>query len=148
MSLSRRVVLFLDSISGSRSARIVAYAIGVLFFLVIVFVPPVFGILLGGSKIFEMLSHPDLLNRGGSAIAASFAIAVTVSLMDLAAGLPMAWFIVRSRSGWVSTIDTLANIPFIVPTVALGYSVLAFWEVVRGSVVYWVLSLFSRRGGR
>jgi thiamine transport system permease protein len=132
MSLSRRVVLFLDSISGSRSGSIVAYAIGVLFFLVIVFVPPVFGILLGGSKIFEMLSHPDLLNRGGSAIAASFAIAVTVSLMDLAAGLPMAWFIVRSRSGWVSTIDTLANIPFIVPTVALGYSVLTFWGGSQG----------------
>ncbi len=132
MSLSRRVVLFLDSISGSRSARIAAYAIGVLFFLVIVFVPPVFGILLGGSKIFEMLSNPDLLNRGGSAIAASFAIAVTVSLMDLAAGLPMAWFIVRSRSGWASTIDTLANIPFIVPTVALGYSVLAFWGSSQG----------------
>jgi len=132
MSLSRRVVLFLDSISGSRSARIAAYAIGVLFFLVIVFVPPVFGILLGGSKIFEMLSNPDLLNRGGSAIAASFAIAVTVSLMDLAAGLPMAWFIVRSRSGWASTINTLANIPFIVPTVALGYSVLAFWGSSQG----------------
>ncbi len=132
MSLSRRVVLFLDSISGSRSARIAAYGIGVLFFIVIVFVPPVFGILLGGSKIFEMLSHPDLLNRGGSAIAASFAIAVTVSLMDLAAGLPMAWFIVRSRSGWASTIDTLANIPFIVPTVALGYSVLAFWGSSQG----------------
>ena len=132
MSLSRRVVLFLDSISGSRSARIVAYAIGVLFFLVIVFVPPVFGILLGGSKIFEMLSNPDLLNRGGSAIAASFAIAVTVSLMDLVAGLPMAWFIVRSRSGWASTIDTLANIPFIVPTVALGYSVLTFWGGSQG----------------
>jgi thiamine transport system permease protein len=132
MSLSRRVVLFLDSISGSRGARIAAYAIGVLFFLVIVFVPPVFGILLGGSKIFEMLSNPDLLNRGGSAIAASFAIAVTVSLMDLAAGLPMAWFIVRSRSGWASTIDTLANIPFIVPTVALGYSVLSFWGSSQG----------------
>jgi thiamine transport system permease protein len=132
MSLSRRVLLLLDSISGSRTARIAAYGIGVLFFLIIVFVPPVFGILLGGSKIFEMLSHPDLLSRGASAIAASFAIATTVSLMDLAAGLPMAWFIVRSRSGWVSTIDTLANIPFIVPTVALGYSVLAFWGGPQG----------------
>ncbi|MGA2239597.1 MAG: ABC transporter permease subunit [Candidatus Bathyarchaeia archaeon] len=132
ISLSRRVVPFFDSVSGSHSAKIATYAIGVLFFLVIVFVPPVFGILLGGSKIFEMLSHPDLLNRAGSAIAASFAIAVTVSLMDLAAGLPMAWFIVRSRSGWASTIDTLANIPFIVPTVALGYSVLTFWGGSQG----------------
>ena len=132
MSLRRRVVPFFDSVSGSRSAMVAAYAIGALFFLIIVFVPPVFGILLGGSKIFEMLSHPDLLNRAGSAIAASFAIAMTVSLMDLAAGLPMAWFIVRSRSGWVSTIDTLANIPFIVPTVALGYSVLTFWGGSQG----------------
>jgi thiamine transport system permease protein len=131
-SLRRRIVPFFDSVSGSYGARIATYAIGVLFFLVIVFVPPVFGILLGGSKIFEMLSHPDLLNRAGSAIAASFAIAVTVSLMDLAAGLPMAWFIVRSRSGWASTIDTLANIPFIVPTVALGYSVLTFWGGSQG----------------
>jgi thiamine transport system permease protein len=132
VSLRRRVVPFFDSVSGSYGARIAAYAIGVLFFLIIVFLPPVFGILLGGSKIFEMLSHPDLLNRAGSAIAASFAIAVTVSLMDLAAGLPMAWFIVRSRSGWASTIDTLANIPFIVPTVALGYSVLTFWGGSQG----------------
>jgi thiamine transport system permease protein len=132
VSLRRRIVPFFDSVSGSYGARIAAYAIGVLFFLIIVFLPPVFGILLGGSKIFEMLSHPDLLNRAGSAIAASFAIAVTVSLMDLAAGLPMAWFIVRSRSGWASTIDTLANIPFIVPTVALGYSVLTFWGGSQG----------------
>ena len=132
MGPKRRVLLFLDSVSGSRSARIAAYAVGVLFFLIIVFVPPVFGILLGGSKIFEMLSYPDLMSRGASAIGASFAIAITVSLMDLAAGLPMAWFIVRSKSSWVSTIDTLANIPFIVPTVALGYSVLTFWSGPQG----------------
>ena len=131
MSL-RRVLLFLDSASGSRGAKIAVYTVGVLFFLIIVFVPPVFGILLGGSSIFEMLGNPDLVSRGVSAIVASFTIAVSVSLMDLAAGLPMAWFIVRSKSGWVSTVDTLANIPFIVPTVALGYSVLAFWSGPQG----------------
>ena len=128
LGLRRRVLLYLDSASGSRGARIAAYALGILFFLTIVFVPPVFGILLGWSKIFEMLSQPDLLSRGGWAIVASFTIAVSVSLMDLAAGLPMAWFIVRGRSAWASAIDTLANIPFIVPTVALGYSVLTFWS--------------------
>ena len=128
MRLKRRVLLSLDAASGSRGVRFAAYALGILFFLAIVFVPPVFGILLGWPRIFEMLSHPDLLGRGASAIVASFTIAVAVSLMDLAAGLPMAWFIVRSRSGWTSTLDTLANIPFIVPTVALGYSVLIFWS--------------------
>lgn len=132
MRLKRRVLLSLDAASGSRGVRFAAYALGILFFLAIVFVPPVFGILLGWPRIFEMLSHPDLLGRGASAIVASFTIAVAVSLMDLAAGLPMAWFIVRSRSGWTSTLDTLANIPFIVPTVALGYSVLIFWSGSQG----------------
>jgi len=127
VGLKRQILLFVDSASSSHFARIAAYMFGILFFFVIVFVPPVFGILLGGSKIFEMLSRPDLLSRGTSAIVASFTIAGTVALMDLAAGLPMAWFIVRSRSGWASAIDTLANIPFLVPTVALGYSVLQFW---------------------
>ncbi len=130
--LMRRLLLSLDSISGSRLARIMAYALGIMFFLTIIFVPPVFGILLGWSKIFEILSYPDLLSRGVSAIIASFAIAGAVALLDLAAGLPMAWFIVRSRSSWASTIDTLANIPFVVPTVALGYSVLAFWGGSQG----------------
>jgi len=132
MSIKRRVVLALDSASGSRAARIAAYAVGILFFLVIVFVPPVFGVLLGWSKIFEMVSHPDLLNRGAWAIFSSFTIAISVALMDLAAGLPLAWFLVRSRSAWTSAIDTLANIPFIVPTVALGYSVLTFWSGSQG----------------
>ena len=130
--LMRRLLLSLDSISGSRLAGIMAYALGIMFFLTIVFVPPVFGILLGWSKIFEILSYPDLLSRGISAIIASFTIATTVALMDLAAGLPMAWFIVRSRSAWAGTIDTLANIPFIIPTVALGYSVLTFWSGSQG----------------
>lgn len=132
MRLRRRVLLILDAASGSRGVRFAAYALGILFFLAIVFVPPVFGILLGWSKILEILSYPDLLGRGVSAIVASFTIAVAVSMMDLAAGLPMAWFIVRSRSAWTSTLDTLANIPFIVPTVALGYSVLAFWSGGQG----------------
>ena len=132
LSMIGRILLSLDSVSGSKSMRVAAYTFGILFFLTIVFVPPVFGILLGWPKILEMLAYPDLMARAWSAIAASFAIAVTVSLIDLAAALPLAWFIVRSRSAWVSTIDTLANIPFIVPTVALGYSVLTFWGGPKG----------------
>jgi thiamine transport system permease protein len=132
MSFRRRILLSLDSFSGSRNVRIAAYALAILFFLIIVFVPPVFGIFFGWSKIFEIFSYPDLLGRATSAIVASFTIAVTVSLVDLAAGLPLAWFIVRSRSAWVSTIDTVANIPFIIPTVALGYSILTFWGGPQG----------------
>jgi thiamine transport system permease protein len=68
------------------------------------------------------------MNRAISAIYASFAIAFLVSFIDLIAGLPLAWFIARGKSKWLSVIDTLADLPFIIPTVILGYSLLLFWS--------------------
>ncbi|MFQ6064662.1 MAG: ABC transporter permease [Candidatus Bathyarchaeia archaeon] len=68
------------------------------------------------------------MSRATSAIYASFAIALFVSLIDVIAGLPMAWFITRGGFKWLRTLDTLADIPFIIPTVALGYSLLLFWS--------------------
>jgi len=50
----------------------------------------------------------------------------------------MAWYIVRSRSKWLYVIDTLADIPFIVPTVTLGYSLRLFWSEPEG-----ISSLFA-----
>jgi thiamine transport system permease protein len=61
------------------------------------------------------------------AVKNSFVIAVTVSILDVAAGIPMAWLIARSRSRWINVLDTLADVPFIVPTAVLGYSLLLFW---------------------
>jgi thiamine transport system permease protein len=40
----------------------------------------------------------------------------------------MAWLVVKRRGRWINIIDSLADIPFIIPTVALGYSVLTFWS--------------------
>jgi ABC-type spermidine/putrescine transport system permease subunit II len=76
----------------------------------------------------EVFQDPNLTSRAASAISASFLIAIFVSVVDIVAGLPMAWFIVRGKARWLSIIDTLADIPFIVPTVTLGYSLLLFWS--------------------
>ena len=46
----------------------------------------------------------------------------------------MAWLIARSKSRWTGIIDTLADIPFIIPTTALGYSLLLFWSGSSGGV--------------
>jgi len=62
------------------------------------------------------------------AISASFIIGLVVSALDLIAGLPLAWLIARGKSKWLSVLDTLADIPFVVPTAALGYSLLLFWS--------------------
>ena len=58
---------------------------------------------------------------------------MTASL-DLLAGLPMAWFITRSGSKWVNVLDALINVPFIIPTVALGFSTLLFWTSPSGPI--------------
>jgi len=62
------------------------------------------------------------------AIANSFIIGLIVSALDLLAGVPLAWFIARGKSRWLTVLDTLADLPFVVPTAALGYSLLLFWS--------------------
>jgi thiamine transport system permease protein len=63
-----------------------------------------------------------------SAICTSFVIATFVAIVDILAGLPMAWLIARGQSRWLSILDTFSDIPFIIPTATLGYSLLLFWS--------------------
>jgi thiamine transport system permease protein len=76
--------------------------------------------------------------RALSAIENSFTIALLVSIIDVVAGIPMAWLITRGKSKWLNVLDTFSDIPFIVPTAALGYSLFLFWSDPRG-----VSSLFG-----
>ncbi len=80
----------------------------------------------------EIFGDPNLMSRATAAIYASFAIAIFVSIIDVVAGLPTAWLIARGRSKWLNVLDTLADMPFIVPTVTLGYSLLLFWSRPEG----------------
>jgi len=118
----------LEKYSSSKRIALTIYVSSVIFFVAIIFLPPLLGILMKWPSLFQMFETPDLLARAQSAIVASFAIALAISVLDLIAALPLAWFIARQTSKkYASVIDTLADIPFIIPTVALGYSVLLFW---------------------
>jgi len=123
---------FLDSLSSKRHIKYLIYSLSVAAFLALILTPPILGILLKWNLMGEVFAHPDLMSRAASAIYASFAIALFVSVVDIAAGLPMAWFIARGKSRWLSVLDTLADIPFILPTVTLGYSLLLFWSRPEG----------------
>ena len=68
------------------------------------------------------------MNTALGAIATSFIIGLIVAALDLLAGVPLAWFITRGKSRWLTVLDTLADLPFVVPTAALGYSLLLFWS--------------------
>jgi len=110
----------------------IIYIVSIAIFLVLILFPPILGILIKWGSMQDVLDQPDLTSEALSAISASFAVAFFVSFIDIAAGVPMAWMITRGKSRWLNILDTLADIPFIVPTAALGYSLLLFWSDPQG----------------
>jgi thiamine transport system permease protein len=137
-AVQRNLVNVLNALSSRRLLKYLVYLSALILFFVLILLPPVFGIAIKSGAIQTVLDQPDLMNRALTAISASFVVALAVSALDLIAGIPMAWLITRGKSRWLSVLDTLADIPFIVPTAALGYSLLLFWSGPQG-----VSSLFG-----
>lgn len=63
------------------------------------------------------------------AVGYSFAVAGSVALFDLVAGLPLAWLLVRHDFRGKTWFDTLIDSPLAVTTAGLGFSVVLFWGV-------------------
>lgn len=59
----------------------------------------------------------------------SFEIATIVTIVDIIAGLPMAWIIVRHDFRGKAFLNTLIDMPLAVPTAALGFSTALFWSI-------------------
>ncbi len=65
------------------------------------------------------------------ALVTSFAVASVVTVVDLVTGIPLALYIVKNRSGRLAQLlDVLVNVPLIVPTAALGFSLGLFWSTL------------------
>jgi thiamine transport system permease protein len=118
----------LDKLSSKTSIKNTIYMLSIVIFLTLILLPPVLGIIIKGGSIQEVLNQPELMSEALNSIAASFAIALFVSFIDVIVGIPMAWMITRGKSRWLNVLDTLSDIPFIVPTATLGYSLLIFWS--------------------
>lgn len=132
------IIEALDRLSSRKSVRYSLYATAVIVFFILILLPPVLGIVIKWGSMQDFLNRPELVARALAAIQNSFTVALLVSAIDLAAGIPMAWMITRGKSRWLNMLDTLSDIPFVVPTAALGYSLLLFWNGSEG-----VSSLFS-----
>jgi thiamine transport system permease protein len=132
--LTERITKALDKLSSLKTLKYGVYAAAVIIFFALILVPPLAGIFIKWNNIQYILDRPDLANRALNAISNSFAVALIVAALDLIAGIPMAWLIARGKSRWLSAIDTLADIPFVIPTTALGYSLLLFWSGPAGGV--------------
>ncbi|MBS7639181.1 MAG: ABC transporter permease subunit [Candidatus Bathyarchaeia archaeon] len=122
----------LDDLSSRNSIKCLVYASSIIFFLTLILLPPILGILENIGQVEAIFHEPRLLSSANAAIINSFIMAFTVATLDLVTALPLAWFIVRSRSKIVHFIDTLVDIPFLIPTAALGYSSLRFWSSKSG----------------
>jgi len=126
--LQRKITDALNVLSSKKAVKYAMYLAAVILFFVLILVPPILGIAIKWGTIQQVLDQPQIIGRALSSVANSFAVALLVSALDVLAGIPMAWLITRGKSKWLSILDTLADIPFIVPTAALGYSLLLFWN--------------------
>jgi thiamine transport system permease protein len=119
------------------------YLSAVIVFLALILLPPIIGIFTKWSALQQVFDQPPLMDRALIAVTNSFVIALLVSALDVLAGVPMAWLITRGKSRWLNVLDTFADIPFIVPTAALGYSLLLFWNGPEGLSALFGGSLIS-----
>jgi thiamine transport system permease protein len=118
----------LDKLSSKPMVKYGVYLTAVVVFFALILLPPILGIVIKWNAMQEVLGQGELVVRTLNAIKNSFIVALFVSAIDLLTGVPMAWLIARGKSRWLNVLDTLADIPFIVPTAVLGYSLLIFWS--------------------
>jgi len=118
----------LDRLSSKKTVRYGVYLTAVTIFFALILLPPILGIIIKWNTMQQVLNQPQLMARALSAIENSFTVALFVSALDVVTGIPMAWLITRGKSKWLNVLDTFSDIPFIVPTAALGYSLFLFWS--------------------
>jgi len=133
----------LDRLSSKTALKYGVYLTAVIVFFALILLPPILGIIIKWNAVQEILNQPGLITRALSAIENSFTIALLVSALDVITGIPMAWLITRGKSKWLNVLDTLSDIPFIVPTAVLGYSLLLFWSEPEGMSSLFGTSLVS-----
>jgi thiamine transport system permease protein len=136
--LKHKITEALDRLSSKKSVKYGVYLTAVTIFFALILLPPILGIIIKWNTMQQVLNQPQLMARALSAIENSFTVALFVSALDIVTGIPMAWLITRGKSKWLNVLDTFSDIPFIVPTAALGYSLFLFWSDPSG-----VSSLFG-----
>jgi thiamine transport system permease protein len=104
------------------------YSTIILFFLLLVFLPTLY-VLLKGCPDSESICIPQiyLTKEMDDAIINSFSIAFLAVILDIIFGIPIAWVIARYKTKAKVYLNFLVDMPLVVPTAALGFSVALFW---------------------
>ncbi|MFH0862909.1 MAG: ABC transporter permease subunit [Candidatus Altiarchaeota archaeon] len=113
-------------------------ALALIIFVFVVFLPPVYVL----TYAFSSKLAIDAAAR--TALINSFAIAAAVTFADLVFGMPVAWVLARRQLRFRGIIDSLLDMPLVVPTSVLGLSVYYFWGEGLGSLLGVEGGLFSK----
>ncbi|MBO3840054.1 MAG: ABC transporter permease subunit [Thermoproteota archaeon] len=124
----RGLIIVLDKFSENKAVSYLIYLASVAFFFGIILLPSLLGVLLKIGVVQEVFQNIELLRKSVSAVFSSIILAALVSILDVAAGLPLAWLIAKKKYKWIGFIDYLTDLPMIIPTVVLGYSALMLWS--------------------
>jgi thiamine transport system permease protein len=130
------VTAWLSRSSKNGLVRDSLYAGAVLFFLLFIFFPAVFVL----SESLSIRLTPEI----AAAIATSFEIALVATAVSLLFGVPLAWIISRSQGLKKQALNALVDMPLIIPTAALGFSVYLFWGSSYGLLLlekgFWMIA--------
>jgi len=132
-------------LSSSRSLK-ARNGLTLAVFAVFVLVPsiyitfPALGALTDGT-LQNAISGNGVWSSYWGSIGLSFTIAILATLINIAAGLPVAILIARRKIGGLATtlLDAAVNIPIVVPSVALGVSLGFFWRSIPFLPEFWVI---------
>jgi ABC-type Fe3+ transport system permease subunit len=106
------------------------------FFVFMVLLPTLFVlgyVLADWGSVGIVLADPSKSSLILPAIWLSFGVAGAVAVLDLVAGLPLAWLIVRHDFRGKSWFNTLIDSPLAVTTAGLGFSVVLLWGISGGA---------------
>ena len=93
-------------------------------FLIAIVLLPTFYIFMYLTEPIPEIDYGTLI----SSIATSFGVAAIAVFVDIVIGVPMAIYIARHKGSKLGQIlDNLVNVPLIIPTTALGFSLALFW---------------------
>lgn len=117
-----------DRLASGKPVEVVFYSVVILFFLLLVFAPILY-ILLRGCPDSSAVCLPSLYitKEMSDALFNSFSIAFMAVVLDIIFGIPIAWVIARYKTKLKVYLNFLVDMPLIMPTAALGFSVALFW---------------------
>jgi thiamine transport system permease protein len=114
--------------------------IALFVFLFLVLIPsifvalPAFQAMVTGNNLAQAFSGSGIWGSFWQSLLLSYGLGGIVTVLGIITGIPMAILIARKTFGKLPSaiIDTLLNVPIIVPSIALGVSLKFFWQGVPG----------------